>query len=374
MKTFLIDLENVKNQGLVGVELLAPEDRVFIFYSESANSLSIPIIQAMNNSRAQIEYVRLQRSGRNAMDFQIVALLGFLIGSERKGLYCIVSQDNGYLAPVEFFMDHAADQLDVNVLLSSSIQKGIRKWGSLALESAPALPEAPEVVLVVEEAPEAAKETGAEEEKSSIRSKVRNIRRPRRSKHEDKEEVAQDSARPAESEAKKGKKTKNNPKTDKAPAKEEIKEEKTGAQEEAPQEELVEKRDVQKAAASEEKTVSAEDKDTGKRRGRPRKETAEASKAKTEKKREYKQVEVPQEFLERVHGIVEGHTSEEQKKYDKVVAQAILSTKAKNEFYQFFRRALGVQKGGDLYRAVRGDYEKLKAAAAVNRHEDGEAE
>ena len=98
MKTFLIDLENVKNQGLVGVELLAPEDRVFIFYSESANSLSIPIIQAMNNSRAQIEYVRLQRSGRNAMDFQIVALLGFLIGSERKGLYCIVSQDNGYLA------------------------------------------------------------------------------------------------------------------------------------------------------------------------------------------------------------------------------------------------------------------------------------
>lgn len=89
MKTFLIDLENVKNQGLVGVELLSSEDRVFIFYSESANSLSIPIIQAMNNSRAQIEYVRLQRSGRNAMDFQIVALLGFLIGSERKGLYAL---------------------------------------------------------------------------------------------------------------------------------------------------------------------------------------------------------------------------------------------------------------------------------------------
>ena len=34
MKTFLIDLEHVKNQGLVGVELLSSEDRVFIFYSE----------------------------------------------------------------------------------------------------------------------------------------------------------------------------------------------------------------------------------------------------------------------------------------------------------------------------------------------------
>lgn len=114
----------------------------------------------------------------------------------------------------------------------------------------------------------------------------------------------------------------------------------------------------------------AEGKPAAKRRGRPRKESDVSGQTKAEKKREYKQVEVPQDFLERVHGIVEGHTSEEQKKYDKVVAQAILSTKAKNEFYQFFRRALGVQKGGDLYRAVRGDYEKLKAAAAVNRHEE----
>lgn len=353
MKTFLIDLENVKNQGLVGVELLAPEDRVFIFYSESANSLSIPIIQAMNNSRAQIEYVRLQRSGRNAMDFQIVALLGFLIGSERKGLYCIVSQDNGYLAPVEFFMDHAVDQLDVNVLLSSSIQKGIRKWGTMALESAPVLPEEPEVVLVVEEP----KEIATEEEKSTIRSKVRNIRRPRRAKHEDKEEAASETAKTTGSETKAAKKTK--PKMEKTPVQEEVMTEKSA-----------EKTEVQDVADPEKKMEQAEGKPAAKRRGRPRKESDVSGQTKAEKKREYKQVEVPQDFLERVHGIVEGHTSEEQKKYDKVVAQAILSTKAKNEFYQFFRRALGVQKGGDLYRAVRGDYEKLKAAAAVNRHEE----
>lgn len=369
MKTFLIDLENVKNQGLVGVELLSSEDRVFIFYSESANSLSIPIIQAMNNSRAQIEYVRLQRSGRNAMDFQIVALLGFLIGSERKGLYCIVSQDNGYLAPVEFFMDHAADQLDVNVLLSSSIQKGLRKWGPMALESAPILPEEPEVVLVVEEP----KEVAVEEEKSTIRSKVRNIRHPRRAKHEDKEEMTPETVKPAETEPKTAQKRQNNPKMDKTAVqnrKEEALEEKIAAQEETPIEESAKKAMLKKETAVEEKTEPTEGKSTAKRRGRPRKDAAAVSQAKTEKKREYKQMEVPQEFLERVHGIVEGHMSEEQKKYDKVVAQAILSTKAKNEFYQFFRRALGVQKGGDLYRAVRGDYEKLKAAAAVNRHED----
>ena len=276
MKTFLIDLENVKNQGLVGVELLSSEDRVFIFYSESANSLSIPIIQAMNNSRAQIEYVRLQRSGRNAMDFQIVALLGFLIGSERKGLYCIVSQDNGYLAPVEFFMDHAADQLDVNVLLSSSIQKGLRKWGPMALESAPILPEEPEVVLVVEEP----KEVAVEEEKSTIRSKVRNIRHPRRAKHEDKEEMTPETVKPAETEPKTAQKRQNNPKMDKAAVqnrKEEALEEKTAAQEETPIEEPAKKAMLKKETAVEEKTEPTEGKSTAKRRGRPRKDAAAVS-------------------------------------------------------------------------------------------------
>lgn len=359
MKTFLIDLENVKNQGLVGVELLAPEDRVFIFYSESANSLSIPIIQAMNNSRAQIEYVRLQRSGRNAMDFQIVALLGFLIGSERKGLYCIVSQDNGYLAPVEFFMDHAADQLDVNVLLASSIQKGIRKWGPVAL-AAPALTETPEVVLVAEEHKETQPEAEEEKEKSTLRNKVRNIRRPKRAKREEKEETA------PETESKAGRKPKTQPKQEEG-------EKPAEKIEEKPESQVVEEPVAEPAAPAAEPVKTTETKTASKRRGRPRKD-ASASQPKQEKKKEYKQVEVPQEFLERVHGIVEGHLDEEQKKYDKVVAQAILSTKAKNEFYQFFRRTLGVQKGGDLYRAVRGDYEKLKAAAAVNRQEDGAAE
>ena len=57
MRTFLIDLENVKNQGMIGIEALAAEDRVFIFYSENANSLSIPTIQAIIVKRRLIMYI-----------------------------------------------------------------------------------------------------------------------------------------------------------------------------------------------------------------------------------------------------------------------------------------------------------------------------
>lgn len=375
MRTFLIDLENVKNQGMIGVEQLSGEDRVFIFYSESANSLSIPTIQAMNNSKAEIEYVKLQRSGRNAMDFQIVALLGFLIGSEKNGNFCIVSQDNGYVAPVEFFMDHPADQLSVNVLLSSSIIKAVRKWNSTtpanAAEEAPEAqpqPEEAEVVVVVEEE--------AEPKKTADLHKLKNVRKTRRpNRTQPKEAVSK--AEPAD----KIVSEKKEPAT--APAVNELKPEIAQPVKEVKEQEPV-KQAAEETAAEAVKEPKAEEKKPGKRRGRPRKEKAPETDTKkaegqTEKKSEPKpvkkkpplqSVDVPQDLQDRIHAILNGHTDESQIKHEKVIAQALLTTKAKNEFYQFFRRALGVQAGGDLYRAVRGDYEKLKAASAVSRRSE----
>ena len=135
-------------------------------------------------------------------------------------------------------------------------------------------------------------------------------------------------------------------------------------------EKSAEKTEVQDVADPEKKMEQAEGKPAAKRRGRPRKESDVSGQTKAEKKREYKQVEVPQDFLERVHGIVEGHTSEEQKKYDKVVAQAILSTKAKHEFLSVLPQSIGCSEGWRFVSSCPWRYEKLKAAAAVNRHEE----
>lgn len=410
MRTFLIDLENVKNQGMIGVEQLSKDDRVFIFYSESANSLSIPTIQAMNNSKAEIEYVKLQRSGRNAMDFQIVALLGFLIGSEKNGHFCIVSQDNGYVAPVEFFMDHPADQLNVNVLLSSSIIKAVRKWNSTGAgvfseeEEPKAIQTEPagEVVVVVEEtAPD----------KTAAVHKVQNEKRgphvnrtvPKTSTPERKAEPApkQNGAETVSKQDTAERKPVHQSESVSVETEKEIRQVIEAVPKEVQAavsaEEVPSKKPVEKAAADSQKAADTdkepkvEEKKPGKRRGRPRKEktpeveakkqeasqdkkkneTSKESQPKPVKKRTPLQsVEVPQDLQERIHAILNGHTDEAQMKHEKVIAQALLTTKAKNEFYQFFRRALGVQAGGDLYRAVRGDYEKLKAASAVSRRSE----
>lgn len=345
MRTFLIDLENVKNQGVIGIEALAAEDRVFIFYSENANSLSIPTIQAMNNSKATIDYVHLQRSGRNAMDFQIVALLGFLIGSERAGQFCIVSQDNGYLAPVEFFMDHAADQLDVHVLLSASIQKAVRKWNSLASNPAPQ-PRVMEVEPVVVEV------TEQEEEAEPVAEELPET--------EETAEVAAEEAEPVQQEPEVPVQTEPEEKEEKEERKPEPKPESKkpeGSRKASNRRGRPKKENVQ---AQTEETPAVETKKEEKPEGgRNNRRRAKAP-------RENKQIEVSAELLERISKVLTGHT-EVTPEQIKVIGQALLSTQAKNEFYQFFRRALGVQTGGELYHMVRGDYEKLKAAAAVNR-------
>ena len=45
MRAFLIDFENVKSAGLVGIETLGMEDQVVILYSQNSNTLSFEMHQ-----------------------------------------------------------------------------------------------------------------------------------------------------------------------------------------------------------------------------------------------------------------------------------------------------------------------------------------
>ena len=47
MRLFLIDYENVNSAGLHGIGQLSQQDRVILFYSQSANTLSFEIMDEM---------------------------------------------------------------------------------------------------------------------------------------------------------------------------------------------------------------------------------------------------------------------------------------------------------------------------------------
>ena len=103
MAVYMIDYENVKTGGLNGISRLTGSDRVIIFYSENANRLTFDLHQRLMASTAQIEYREVSVGGHNALDFQLVTYLGYLIAQEPNGQYLIISNDRGFEYVVNFW-------------------------------------------------------------------------------------------------------------------------------------------------------------------------------------------------------------------------------------------------------------------------------
>ena len=103
MRAFLIDFENVKSAGLVGIETLGIDDQVVILYSVNSNTISFEMHQKIMSCAANVEYYQIRRGGKNSLDFQLSSLLGYLLAS---GLYThlyIISNDSGFDALYDFW-------------------------------------------------------------------------------------------------------------------------------------------------------------------------------------------------------------------------------------------------------------------------------
>ena len=100
MSYYLIDFENVKSRGMEGVELLAEEDVVCIFYSDNADSMTFDLHRKLNETKAKIIYHKVAVGTKNALDFQLATYLGYLICEQQKEdihpNYFIVTKDNGF--------------------------------------------------------------------------------------------------------------------------------------------------------------------------------------------------------------------------------------------------------------------------------------
>ncbi len=114
MRHYFIDLENVRSAGLEGVLSLSEDDRVYVFYSDNANTLTIPTLESISSSKANVKYIKINFYGSNAMDFQIVAMFGAMIEREKTGSFFIISHDNGFKSAVNFCKDFF-EELDITL-------------------------------------------------------------------------------------------------------------------------------------------------------------------------------------------------------------------------------------------------------------------
>ncbi|NDL66130.1 PIN domain-containing protein [Anaerotalea alkaliphila] len=109
MKCFFIDLENVKSQGLRQFSHLEKGDEVYVFFSENANTLEIPVILEIEKGEADIHFIETKSKRPNAMDFQIAAMMGIAMERHQGGEFHVVSKDLGFEAAIEFLRSHYKD-------------------------------------------------------------------------------------------------------------------------------------------------------------------------------------------------------------------------------------------------------------------------
>lgn len=96
MKIYLVDFENVKSKGLEGVDKLSETDSVIIFFSENSDTLSFEMHQKVLSSKADIEYFKVSVGGKNALDFQLSTLLGYMVAKETYSHIFVISNDKGF--------------------------------------------------------------------------------------------------------------------------------------------------------------------------------------------------------------------------------------------------------------------------------------
>lgn len=120
---FLIDYENVGEAGLDGMEHLYATDVVVLFYSASCEKISKKAMDYILKSGCRFQAVRLKKTGKNALDFYIVSMIGELFGAGFSGKVVVVSRDKGYAAMKDYWLDRGIDSQCI--LLKPTVKDGI---------------------------------------------------------------------------------------------------------------------------------------------------------------------------------------------------------------------------------------------------------
>lgn len=96
MATYIIDYENVSVDGMKGLSELTAEDNLYIFYSEKADRMTFDLYRRLSECRARQEFFCASVGTKNALDFQLVSILGYKVARDEKAAFVIVSRDKGF--------------------------------------------------------------------------------------------------------------------------------------------------------------------------------------------------------------------------------------------------------------------------------------
>lgn len=90
----LIDLENVQPESLS--KLRKEGFRIKLFVGASQNKIAVDLAAELQDFGSDAEYIRIEGSGKNALDFHIAFYMGKISANEPGSQFLVVAKDTGY--------------------------------------------------------------------------------------------------------------------------------------------------------------------------------------------------------------------------------------------------------------------------------------
>ena len=119
MKHILIDFENVQPEAS---QLSGMDDEschIWLFLGKlQQKTLSVELCEALCRFGKNVHFVRVAKTGKNALDFYLAYYLGKITEQDKEALICILSRDGGF----DVLVKHLED---------THLCKGIVRLGSL---------------------------------------------------------------------------------------------------------------------------------------------------------------------------------------------------------------------------------------------------
>lgn len=98
---YLIDFENVHEDGFASLGRLGEKDAVYCFFTKNVAKISMSALAGMRSG--QLHFVEAE-SGKQSLDLALVSYLGYLIGTRpQEQCFEIISNDNGFSKVADFW-------------------------------------------------------------------------------------------------------------------------------------------------------------------------------------------------------------------------------------------------------------------------------
>ena len=116
IKHYLVDSENVNDNWLMLLNMADEEDEIIIFYTKKSPHMSYTSVIKLLQEKRTIQFEECFE-GQNALDFQLISYLGYLIGKDgqESSEYIVMSNDTGFDPAVRFWKKKGVTVHRINV-------------------------------------------------------------------------------------------------------------------------------------------------------------------------------------------------------------------------------------------------------------------